>query len=146
LDSALVASLAVACKQAGNLQSILEEEFAALGQQDLVGFENLQKGKEQILADLGVFVNAMGVASGVDQGGQLQIPEDAMAAWLQFEQLMAMCKVAHRRNELLIRNKLQSITSALAVLQGSDASSGVEVYDRLGRMSGIRRGRGYHDA
>lgn len=146
MDSGLFASLSAACEQAGNLQGILEEEFAALSRQDLSAFEHLQKGKEQVLAALGAFVKDMGVPGDVDQGGLPPVPEEALASWSQFEQLMTTCRAAHRRNDLLIRNKLQSITSALRVLQGSDTSSSVEVYDRLGRMSGIRRGRGYHDA
>ena len=53
-------------------------------------------------------------------------------------QLIAECRDLHRRNEVLISRKLDSIRGALQTIQSTDALSSVEVYDRLGK---IRQGR-----
>jgi hypothetical protein len=45
-----------------------------------------------------------------------------------------------------VQRKLDAIRAALKTLQGADAASSVEVYDRMGRMSANRRSRGLADA
>lgn len=136
--SSAATTVAGACDLARQLHRILEEEFAALGVPDLSGFEKLQPLKEQILATLGGFMKDGAPAAAALAAVQSE--------WAAFEQLMLSCRDAHRRNDILIRSKLESIRAALQVLQGSDTSGSVEVYDRLGRMSGSRRRRGYEDA
>ncbi len=136
--SSIANTVAGAFDLALQLHRVLEEESAALGVPDLSGFEKLQPLKEQILASLGGFMK-----NGAPAAAELA---DVQIEWTAFEQLMLSCRDAHRRNDILIRSKLESIRAALQVLQGSGTSSSDEVYDRLGRMSGPRRGRGYEDA
>jgi hypothetical protein len=59
---------------------------------------------------------------------------------------MAQCRDMHRRNEVLIGRKIDAIRGALQSLQVQDPASSVEIYDRLGKLNRVRRGRGYSDA
>jgi flagellar biosynthesis/type III secretory pathway chaperone len=59
---------------------------------------------------------------------------------------MMHCRDLHRRNEVLIHRKIEAIRGALQSLQVEDPTSSVEIYDRLGKLSRARRGRGYSDA
>lgn len=137
-------SLAAACEEAVRLQHLLQAEFDALKVQDLVSFENLQSAKEQALLRLGNFMKVFVGTAGPD--GQLQLPEEQLTEWEKFQSRMSDCRDSHQRNAILIRSKLESISATLRVLQNSDSASSNEVYDRMGRMSGYRRGRGYQDA
>ena len=65
--------------------------------------------------------------------------------WQGFRELIANCRDLHRRNEVLISRKLDAIRGALHTLRGADPTASVEVYDRLGRMSRMRGGRGYEE-
>ena len=138
------ASLAAACEEALRLQHLLQAEFDALKVQDLGSFETLQPAKEQALVRLGNFMKVFAGTAGPD--GQLVLHDDQLAQWETFQSRMSDCRDAHQRNAILIRSRLESISATLRVLQNSDSSSSIEVYDRMGRMSGHRRGRGYEDA
>ena len=138
------ASLAAAGEEALRLQHLLQAEFDALKVQDLGGFETLQPAKEQALVTLGNFMKVFAGTAGPD--GQLVVHDDQLTQWETFQSRMSDCRDAHQRNAILIRSRLESISATLKVLQNSDSSSSIEVYDRMGRMSGYRRGRGYEDA
>jgi len=144
IAEASAAAIAAGCEQARRLGGLLEEEFKALSAQDLPGFENLQPAKEQILGTLAHLVQQLTAAG--EAGAPPALPDDALAQWDHFQQLMSECRDAHRRNDILIRARLETIRATLRILQNSESSSSVEVYDRMGRMSGYRRGRGYEDA
>jgi len=47
---------------------------------------------------------------------------------------------------VLISRKLDAIKGTLNTLLGIDQTASVEVYDRLGRMSRSKRGRGFEEA
>jgi flagellar biosynthesis/type III secretory pathway chaperone len=66
--------------------------------------------------------------------------------WDDFKDQMAHCRDLHRRNEVLITRKIDAIRGALQSLQADDPSSSVEIYDRLGKVSRLRKGRGYNEA
>lgn len=140
----LNSELTAACEEAIRLQQILQAEFEALRLQDLGNFESLQSVKEQMLLKLGDFMRTFAESAGRE--GQLLLPEEQMTQWEAFQSQVSICRDAHQRNEILIRSKLESISSTLKVLQNIDNSASVEVYDRMGRMSRHRRGRGYEDA
>jgi len=142
--SGLSDAIAAGCEQARRLGGLLEEEFKALSAQDLPRFESMQAAKEEILAALAQLVQGLTAAGEAGAAPLESLPDDAQ--WEQFQQLMSECRDAHRRNDILIRTKLESIRAALRILQNSESSSSVEVYDRMGRMYGHRRGRGYEDA
>jgi hypothetical protein len=59
---------------------------------------------------------------------------------------MIECRDLHRRNTVLMDRKLEAIRGTLQSLRLQDASSSVEVYDRLGHISRFSRNTGYSDA
>lgn len=132
----LTPSLAVAMTKVEELASVLEDEFSALKVQDLDRFEHLLNLKTELLQHLSEI-------TGVKQ------PEDVDKLgpqWEEFRERMLACRDLHRRNEILIVRKLDAIRGALDSLQVADPASSVEVYDRLGRVNRLRRGRGYSEA
>ncbi len=127
--------LASALEHGHALQLLLEQEFEALRVQDLDRFEALQPEKLNVFETL-ARLTGVGTPS-----NRLEQPE-----WDGFRQLIADCRELHRRNEVLISRKLDAIRGTLHTLRGNDPTASVEVYDRLGRMSRLRGGRGYEEA
>ena len=138
----VAAAIESGCAHARQLDRLLEEEFSALSAQDLDAFEALQSAKEETLAHLTTLVQAL--SGRADEGTMLDEP--ASAGWGEFRSLMGRCREAHRRNDILIRSRLLTINAALRVLARPEEHDGVEVYDRLGKMSGRLRARGYSEA
>jgi flagellar biosynthesis/type III secretory pathway chaperone len=132
LPTELVQALALA----NTLQEMLEQEFEHLKAQNLDAFEATQSTKNALLQELARLAGIQGPESA-----------DALGAeWDGFKDHMAHCRDLHRRNEVLIGRKIDAIRGALQSLQVQDPTSSVEIYDRLGRVSRVRRGRGYSDA
>ena len=128
--------LNLALERVETLTSVLEEEFEALKVQDLNRFEQLLDLKTTLLQELGDIT-------------WVRQPEDAYklgSECPEFRSRMLICRDMHRRNEILIVRKLDAIRGALDSLQISDPASSVDVYDRLGRVNRMRRGRGYSEA
>ena len=122
---------------AKTLEDMLELEFEQLKVQNLDAFEASQASKNELLEELARLAGIQGSETG-DQLG----PE-----WDGFKEHMAHCRDLHRRNEVLIGRKIDAIRGALQSLQLEDPTSSVEIYDRLGKLSRVRRGgRGYSDA
>ncbi len=118
---------------ADELEEILEMEFESLQKQDLERFEQLQGRKTDVLAEL----------------AGLCPPSDILQSdpdWQGLLLSMVQCRDMHRRNAMLIERKLEAIRGTLQSLQASVATSSVEVYDRLGKVSRYTRGRGYQEA
>jgi len=76
---------------------------------------------------------------------QLNDADKLGAHWNDFRARMLHCRDMHRRNEILIMRKLDAIRGALESLNVNEATSSVEVYDRLGQIKRIRRLRGFTD-
>ena len=122
---------------AQTLQDMLELEFEQLKVQNLDAFEASQASKNELLQQLAQLAGIQGPDSADTLG-----PE-----WDGFKEQMAHCRDMHRRNEVLISRKIDAIRGALQSLQAQDPTSSVEIYDRLGKLSRVRRGgRGYSDA
>jgi flagellar biosynthesis/type III secretory pathway chaperone len=109
----------------------LESEFDALKQQDLEGFEGLQAQKLEILSFLAsedllerVKVYAEDVSTATNN----------LVLWDEVMALIAECRDMHRRNEVLINRKLETIRGTLQTIQSPDPLNSVEVYDRLGKI------------
>ncbi len=132
----LPSSLEQALVLAQTLEEMLELEFEHLKAQNLDAFEASQPVKNDVLMQL---VQLAGIqnAESADALG----PE-----WDGFKEQMAECRDMHRRNEVLIGRKIDAIRGALQSLQVQDPASSVEIYDRLGKLNRVRRGRGYSDA
>ena len=127
--------LVAAVQHALALQDLLEQEFEALKVQDLDAFEQMQIRKQEIFDTLHTLTGA-----GTEHS-RLEQPE-----WDGFKHLISECRELHRRNEVLIIRKLDAIRGTLQTLRGTDPTASVEVYDRLGRMSRSRGGRGFEEA
>ena len=121
-----------ALEQADRLLSLLDAEFEALKSQDLPLFESYQQEKVGILE----YLSATQLA---------EINQDD-PAWIGFLDRVKDCRDRHHRNQILIQRKLDAIKGALKTLEGAEATSSVEVYDKLGRLSPNRRSRGLADA
>ncbi|NBX60974.1 MAG: hypothetical protein EBT67_00785 [Betaproteobacteria bacterium] len=115
------------------LAELLDQEFEALKAQDLDQFEVLLSGKNHLLSEL---TRITGVT-------QLNDADKLGTHWNDFRTRMLACRDMHRRNEILIMRKLDAIRGALESLNVNEATSSVEVYDRLGQIKRIRRLRGF---
>jgi flagellar biosynthesis/type III secretory pathway chaperone len=122
--------------QAQALAFSLEQEFEHLKAQNLDAFDAGQANKNVLLQELTQLAGITGPDS-ADALGQ---------EWDDFKDQMAHCRDLHRRNEVLINRKIDAIRGALQSLQVEDPSSSVEIYDRLGKVSRMRKGRGYNEA
>jgi flagellar biosynthesis/type III secretory pathway chaperone len=113
------------------LKRVLDSEFEALKQQDLATFETLQAQKLEILHFLSSEELLEKVRAHTDD-------QDKAAAtvviWDQVTALMTECRDLHRRNEILINHKLETIRGALQTIQSPDPLNSVEIYDRLGKL------------
>ena len=118
------------------LDELLEQEFEHLKAQNLDAFEASQTSKNELLQQLAQLAGIHGPESADALG-----PE-----WDGFKEHMAHCRDMHRRNEVLIVRKIDAIRGALQSLEVQDPTSSVEIYDRLGKLSRVRRGRGYSEA
>ncbi len=129
--------------KANALKTVLESEFTALKEQDLEKFEKLQTQKLDILAFLSQqdFIEQIKTYVG-DQAATA----NQLEVWDEIIGLIAQCKELHRRNEILINSKLESIRSALKTIQTPDPLSSVEVYDRLGKLRPSRSGKPLSEA
>lgn len=123
--------LSKALDQASKLKTLLESEFDALKTQDLTAFEEMQPKKVEILTylaseSLTERVKTFGADSS-DSSSYLSIWDDIM-------KMVSECRDLHRRNEIFMLRKLESIRGALQTIQSPDPLNTVEVYDRLGKV------------
>ena len=123
-----------ACKYAGELLELLEQEFEALKAQDLNSLELLQEKKTPLLH----YLSSESIKN-VSSGNQSK-------EWMPFRNLMAQCKESHRRNEILVTRRLESIKSALNTLTGQNKEEELEMYDRLGKISQKKNSKGILEA
>jgi len=128
--------LAQAEALARELYDMLELEFEQLKAQNLDDFESSQNAKISLLQQLVLLARINGPQSADELGSE----------WDKFKEQMALCRDLHRRNEVLISRKIDAIRGALQSLNVFDPTSSVEMYDRLGKLSRLRRGGGYVEA
>ena len=126
-------SISRAQELATQLAQILELEFQALRQQELDQFEQLQSVKTELLSE---------ITSLAPPAALLQNEQE----WQGFRDQMLVCRDFHRRNEVLIERKLESIRGTLQSLRVEEATSPIEVYNRLGQVARFSRAQGYSDA
>jgi flagellar biosynthesis/type III secretory pathway chaperone len=136
MSQALPDAVVQAQALAVSLEQMLEQEFEHLKAQDLDAFDAGQASKNVLLQELTQLAGITGPDSADALG-----PE-----WDQFRNHIAHCRDLHRRNEVLINRKIDAIRGTLQSLQVEDPSSSVEIYDRLGKVSRMRKGRGYSEA
>ena len=120
-----------ALDQANTLKTLLQDEFNALRIQDLTQFEALQPLKIKILS----FLASDGLANRV-KGFDSDTADTSthIAIWDDVMSVVTECRDLHRRNEIFMLRKLESIRGALQTIQSPDPLNTVEVYDRLGKV------------
>jgi len=127
--------IAESCQAAKQIKEILDLEFVALKKQDLEEFDSLQESKTALIN----FISSLNVPPYKDG--------DEPVIWLPLREIIQECQTSHRRNEILITRKLDSIRAALNTLSGEpDNSSSVEMYDRLGKIAQKRNKKGFLEA
>ncbi len=123
--------LTQAVHKAQALKRVLDSEFEALKKQDLSSFETLQAQKLEILHFLASDELLQKIKSHTDDQDQAA---SSVAVWDQVVVLMNECRDLHRRNEILITHKLETVRGALQAIKSPDPLNSVEIYDRLGKM------------
>jgi flagellar biosynthesis/type III secretory pathway chaperone len=135
--------LSVAGDLCNRFKLLLDDEFAALREQRLDRFDQLQIPKSRLLADLSEVV---ATHQALVSSGEV-LPPEWLSAWEGFRSSMLECRDLHRRNELLIMRKREAIQGALSALVGGDgAGASVDLYDRLGKVSRATRRNAYSQA
>jgi len=135
--------LTQAMHKAQALKLVLDSEFEALKKQDLTAFEVLQAQKLEILNFLAADELMEKVKSHTEDQDQAAA---SVVIWDQVVALMNECRDLHRRNEILISHKLETIRGALQTIQSPDPLNSVEIYDRLGKIRPSRGGAPMGDA
>ena len=118
------------------LRQLLEKEFEALKGQDFDVFEKCIEGKNTILAEIsnsGVLERLKGLS--IDSGDH---SEDSKTLAILHKGL-GECRDLHRRNEVLIRQKIIAIRETIASFSLEDNPLS-ETYDNLGNLKkGLRK-------
>ena len=108
--------LAQTLHKANALKAVLDKEFSALKEQDMTAFETLQAQKLEILT----FLSSDDLLERVKAYTEKSDTAAAnLALWDEVMQLIAECRDLHRRNEVLISRKLESIRGALQTIQSN---------------------------
>ena len=120
-----------AIKFANELHRLLELEFEALKSQKLSEIESIQEKKTPILE----YLNADAIKANVNA-------VSGEADWESFKSIISECKSAHRRNEILVNRRIESIKSALNTLTGENKDDELEMYDKLGKLAQKKNSKG----
>ena len=123
-----------ALNSATALKGLLEQEFEALKSQNIADFEKLQPKKTEIIS----LLSNPELSNIVKNNASIELTKSTLGIWDNLTKIISECKDLHRRNEIFINRKLESIKGALNTIQTPDPISAVEVYDRLGK---VRKGK-----
>ena len=123
-----------ALNSATALKGLLEQEFEALKSQNIADFEKLQPKKTEIIS----LLSNPELSNIVKNNASIELTKSTLGIWDNLTTIISECKDLHRRNEIFINRKLESIKGALNTIQTPDPISSVEVYDRLGK---VRKGK-----
>ena len=123
--------LSLALDQATRLKDLLELEFSALKTQDLTAFDNLQPLKIDILSFLSSDDLSQRVKNYGDSSENMSVH---ISLWDDVMTIVSECRDLHKRNEIFMLRKLESIKGALQTIQSPDPLNTVEVYDRFGKV------------
>ena len=124
-----------AIRFANELHRLLESEFEALKSQKLTEIESIQEKKIPILE----YLNSDSIKAKVKETG-------GEADWESFKSIIIECKSAHRRNEILVNRRIESIKNALNTLTGNSKDDELEMYDKLGKLAQKKNSKGILEA
>tara|TARA_B100000963_G_scaffold360481_1_gene391526 strand:- start:4824 stop:5222 length:399 start_codon:yes stop_codon:yes gene_type:complete len=124
-----------AIRFANELHKLLEREFEALRLQDLSEIESIQEKKLPILE----YLSSDSVTANLSEtSGETE--------WESFKSIINECKNAHRRNEILVNRRIESIKGALTTVTGQNKDDELEMYDKLGKLSQKKNSKGILEA
>jgi flagellar biosynthesis/type III secretory pathway chaperone len=109
------------------LHELLEQEFAFLKSQDFDKFEGLQKRKQELLDFL--------ITSSPEHDKSLQPTPEAIKENEAFSERVLECQNLHKRNEILINQKLTAIQEALASLGHGTQIEKSGTYEHLNKKT-----------
>ena len=112
-----------AIRFASELHRLLELEFEALKSQKLSEIESIQEKKIPILE----YLNADSIKSLKETSGE--------ADWESFKSIISECKSAHRRNEILVNRRIESIKKCSKYANWENKDDELEMYDKLGKLA-----------
>ena len=124
-----------AIRVGGELHRLLELEFEALKSQNLSEIESIQEKKNPLLE----YLNADSIKASLKE-------TSGEADWESFKSIISKCKSAHRRNEILVNRRIESIKSALNALTGENKDDELEMYDKLGKLAQKKNSKGILEA
>ena len=124
-----------AIRFANELHKLLELEFEALKLQKLSDIESIQEKKIPLLE----YLNADSIKANVKEA-------DGETDWESFKSIISECKSAHRRNEILVNRRIESIKNALNTLTGENRDDELEMYDKLGKLAQKKNSKGILEA
>ncbi len=124
-----------AIRFANELHKLLELEFEALKSQNLSEIESIQEKKMPILEYLGSDSVKANVTEAIGD-----------ADWEAFKSIISECKNAHRRNEILVNRRIESIKGALNTVTGENKEDELEMYDKLGKLAQKKSNKGILEA
>ena len=124
-----------AIRFANELHKLLELEFEALKLQKLSEIESIQEKKIPLLE----YLNSDSIKANVKEA-------DGEADWDSFKSIISECKSAHRRNEILVNRRIESIKNALSTLTGENRDDELEMYDKLGKLAQKKTNKGILEA
>ena len=124
-----------AIRFASELHRLLELEFEALKSQQISEIESIQDKKVPILE----YLNSDSIKAHVEEAS-------GEADWESFKTIISECKNAHRRNEILVNRRIESIKSALNTLTGENKDDELEMYDKLGKLAQKKSSKGILEA
>ena len=107
----------------------------ALKEQNLPDIEALQEKKIPILE----YLSSESIKKNLDDS-------EGRPEWESFKSIISDCKSAHRRNEILVNRRIESIKSALNAVTGHNKDDELEMYDKLGKMAQSKNSKGILEA
>ena len=124
-----------AIRYASELHRLLELEFDALKAQKLSEIESIQEKKLPLLE----YLSADSIKANLKE-------TSGEADWDSFKSIISECKSAHRRNEILVNRRIESIKSALNTLTRENKDDELEMYDKLGKLAQKKNSKGILEA
>ena len=140
-DTEVLQQLAEDVGTAQKLLELMDAEYLALAERNLVGLETLLTQKQSLLA---LLEQHGALRSQTLANAQLSIDQNGLAAFAaasavgpdileqarQLDEALDACRVANERNGQQIRNNQNTVSGMLTVLQGSNQAT--DLYDRRG--------------
>ena len=140
-------TLLQAASDAQQLLATLQEEHQHLKDNNLEAFQNLQTRKQHDVQTIQLFealraqfCARMEIDTEAPDFSQHLIPE-SQTTWQHLIDTLKQCDELHRTSDIYMRQRLDSISKALDVLQLNKPSTATNLYNKLGNSFTASQGR-----